>query len=125
VDWQPSAQYRKVLAFPGVDIDALQARSFIKTMGELNLKPIRIRNAGTTWLYPTFIKTSMFGTHIVLNPDADVNRRHVFNAGAQIDLELVLFSYLKTTWSAGYARKLEAEIMPLEQWMFSVKLLGN
>jgi hypothetical protein len=125
VDWQPSSQYRKILAFPGAEIDELNAHNFIKTMGEMNLKPIRLRNVGTTWLYPTFIKTSMFGTHIMLNPDKDISRRHVFNAGAQVDLELVLFSYLKTTWSAGYARKLENGFGPAEQWMFSVKLLGN
>jgi hypothetical protein len=47
------------------------------------------------------------------------------NAGLQVDLELVLFSYLKTTWSAGYARKFENAFGPEEQWMFSVKLLGN
>ncbi|MDO8897623.1 MAG: hypothetical protein Q7V19_08215, partial [Bacteroidales bacterium] len=58
VDWQPSSQYRKILAFPGAEIDELSAHNFIKTMGELNLKPIRLRNVGTTWLYPTFIKTS-------------------------------------------------------------------
>jgi len=125
VDWQPSDQYRKVLAFPGVDIDELSAHNFIKTMGDLNLKPIRLRNVGTTWLYPTFIKSSLFGTHMLLNPDHDPDRRNVFNAGVQLDLELVLFSYLKTTWSAGYARKLEQGLAPAEQWMFSVKLLGN
>lgn len=125
VDWQPSDQYRKILAFPGVEIDALDAHNFIKTMGELNLKPIRLRNVGTTWLYPTFIKTAVFGTHILLNPDYESTRRNVMNAGVQIDLELVLFSYLKTTWSAGYARKFENAFVPEEQWMFSVKLLGN
>ena len=125
VDWQAAPQYRKAFAFPGVDIDALPARNFIKTMGELNLKPIRLRKVGTTWLYPTFIKPSLFGTHLMLNPDDESFRRNVFNIGAQIDVELVLFSYLKTTWSAGYARKLENSYGPEEQWMFSLKLLGN
>ncbi|MDP3461325.1 MAG: hypothetical protein Q8S18_00910 [Bacteroidales bacterium] len=125
IDWQHADQYRKILAFPGVGIDALSAYNFVKTMGELNLKPIRLRNVGTTWLYPTYIKTSLFGTHALLNPDDEISRRNVFNAGMQVDLELVLFSYLKTTWSAGYARKFEESVLPLEQWMFSVKLLGN
>ncbi|HKK10090.1 MAG TPA: hypothetical protein VJ939_04600, partial [Bacteroidales bacterium] len=97
----------------------------IKTMGELNLKPVRLRKVGTTWLYPTFIKPALFGTHLLLNPDDETTRRNVFNVGAQIDIELVLFSYLKTTWSAGYARKLENNHGPSEQWMFSLKLLGN
>ena len=123
VDWQQAAQYRKAFAFPGVDIDALPARNFVKTMGELNLKPIRLRRVGTTWLYPTYLKASPFATHLMLNPTGDV--RHVFNAGMQVDIELVLFSYLKTTWSAGYARKMEKAHGPAGQWMFSVKLLGN
>ncbi|NOU47461.1 MAG: hypothetical protein HOO86_10410 [Bacteroidales bacterium] len=125
VDWQAPDQYRKILAFPGVDIDAIDAHNFIKTMGELNLKPIRLRNVGTTWLYPTYLKTSLFGTHILLDPDYTKSRRNMFNAGAQLDLELVLFSYMKTIWSAGYARKFEDSKLPTEQWMFSVKLLGN
>lgn len=125
VDWQPADQYRKILAFPGIEIDEIGGRNFIKTMAELNLKPIRLRNAGTTWFYPTYIKSSFFGTHLLLNPDDDPLRRNAYNAGAQIDLELVFFSYLKTTWSAGYARKFEDHLSPGEQWMFSVKLLGN
>ena len=67
----------------------------------------------------------MFGTHLLTDPDNDPTRRNVFNAGAQVDIELVLLAYLKTTWSAGYARKFEAGHGPGEQWMFSVKLLGN
>ncbi len=125
VDWQQPEQYRKILAFPGVNIDALSAHNFIKTMGELDLMPIRLRSVGTTWLYPTYIKSSLFSTYLLINPDDDPTRRNVFNAGAQIDLEMVLFSYLKTTWSAGYARKFENKGLPQEEWMFSLKLLGN
>jgi hypothetical protein len=125
VDWQAPDQYRKILAFPGADIDAIDAHNFIKTMGELNLKPIRLRNVGTTWLYPTYLKTSLFATHILLDPDYTKSQRNIFNAGAQLDLELVMFSYMKTIWSAGYARKFEDSKLPNEQWMFSVKLLGN
>lgn len=125
VDWQQPEQFRKTLAFPGVNIDALSAHNFVKTMGELDLKPIRLRDIGTTWLYPTYIKSSLFSTHLLMNPDDDPSRRNVFNAGAQIDLELVLFSYLKTTWSVGYAQQFEANKLPQQEWMFSIKLLGN
>jgi hypothetical protein len=44
VDWQPSEQYRELTAFAGLEIDEIPARNFIKTMGELNLKPLRLRN---------------------------------------------------------------------------------
>ena len=125
VDWRPASQYRNMLAFPGADIDQIPAHNFVKTMGDLNLRPIRMRNVGTTWLYPTFIKMSIFGTHLLVDPDNSPTRRNVFNAGTQVDLELVLLSYLKTTWSVGYARSFESGQGPGEQWMFSVKLLGN
>lgn len=124
VDWQDPQQYRKVFAFPGQEIDALNAHNFIKTIAELNLQPVRLRNIGATWLYPTYIQPSVFGMHLLRNPD-DNSRDHNFNAGVQLDLELVLFSYLKTTWSAAYARLLKNDAAPAEQWMFSVKLLGN
>ncbi len=125
VDWQAADQYRKVLAFPGVDIDNIKAHEFVKTMAELNLKPWRLTNIGTTWLYPTYLKSSVFSTHLLLNPLDANSQDHVFNAGLQLDLELVLFSYFKTTWSIGFAQKYQELQKPSNQWMFSVKLLGN
>jgi hypothetical protein len=125
VDWQPSEQYRHALAFPGAQIDEIQAYNYMKTMGELNLKPIRLRDIGTSWLYPTYIKSSLFGTHLLTNFDRNITRKHIFNAGAQVDMQLVMFSYLKTTWSVAYARKFEAGKPNNNQLMFSLKLLGD
>jgi len=125
VDWQPSEQYRKTMAFPGVEIDNIKAYNYMKTMGELNLKPIRLRNVGTGWLYPTFIKSALFTTHLITDPGQKDITRNIFNFGGQVDLQLVLFSYLKTTWSAGFAHKVEKNTPGENQVMFSVKLLGN
>lgn len=125
VDWQPSEQYRHAMAFPGAEIDEVKAYNYVKTMGELNLKPIRLRGIGTSWLYPTFIKSSLFGTHLFTNFDSDTDRKHLFNAGVQVDIQLVLFSYLKTTWSVGYARKFEAGLSQSDQLLLSLKLLGD
>jgi hypothetical protein len=125
VDWRAPRQYRTSLAFPGEDIDGIAAYNFIKTMGELNLKPIRTRNVGTTWLYPTFIYSSIFGTHLFTDPDQSQLSRHIFNLGFQTDIEVVIFSYMKTTWSAGYAWIFEQDKNPGGQWFLSLKLLGN
>jgi hypothetical protein len=125
VDWQPSEQYRTALAFPGVGIDEISAFNYLKTMGELNLRPIRLRNVGTSWLYPTFIKTSLFGTHLMSNLDTHLDLSNIFNLGAQMDVQLVLFSYLKTTWSVGYARKFENGKNNTDKMMLSLKLLGD
>ncbi len=125
VDWQPSEQYRTPMAFAGADIDQIQAYNYVKTMGELNLRPIRINNLGTTWLYPTFVKSSLFTTHLMTDFDKASDRSHIFNVGAQIDVQLVIFTYLRTTWSVGYAKKLENGQKPTDKFMFSLKLLGN
>lgn len=125
VDWQPSGQYRKALAFPGAGIDEIKAYNYVKTMAEVNLRPLRLRNVGTTWLYPTYIKSSLFGTHLMTNFDRNTERAHIFNAGVQVDLQLVMFSYLKTTWSLGYARMRQAGLPDKGQWMLSLKLLGD
>ncbi|MDD3032962.1 MAG: hypothetical protein PHT25_00065 [Bacteroidales bacterium] len=125
VDWQPSEQYRNVLAFPGAEIDEVPAYNYVKTMGELNLRPIRLNNVGTTWLYPTFIKTALFTTHLMTDFDKSDKIRHLFNLGAQLDIQVVAFSYLKTTWSVGYARRFEKGFGGKDQIMLSLKLLGD
>lgn len=125
VDWQPAEQYRKSLAFPGVGIDEIEARHYLKNMGELNLKPLRLRNIGLTWLYPVFVKASFFSTHLITDFDNPGVTRNVFNFGTQVDIQLVLFSYMKSTWSAGYAVKKEKGVPDTPQWMFSLKLLGD
>jgi hypothetical protein len=80
---------------------------------------------GMTWLYPTYIHTSVFGSHLATDPFRNGQARNLFNLGIQTDLELVMFSYLKTTWSAGYARLFESGMDSKGQWLLSVKLLGN
>lgn len=125
IDWQPSEQYRKTLAFPGVEIDEIEAYNYVKTMCELNLRPIRLRNVGASWLYPTYLKSSFFATHLITDFDKSSIVKNIFNFGTQLDIQLVLFSYLKTTWSAGYAIKMEKGIQNRNQFMFSLKLLGN
>ncbi len=125
IDWQPAEQYRKTLAFPGAEIDEIQAYNYVKTMGELNLKPLRLRGVGTSWLYPTYIKSSLFGTHLMTNFDKKTDLAHLFNVGAQIDIQLVMFSYLKTTWSVGFAKKFEDGKKATNKLMLSLKLLGN
>jgi len=125
VDWQPSEQYRSAMAFPGAEIDEIPAYNYVKTMGELNLRPLRLNNVGTTWLYPTFIKSSVFGSHLMTDFDKRDKIRHIFNIGAQIDIQIVVFSYLKTTWSFGYARRFEDGMRNNDEIMLSLKLLGD
>lgn len=125
IDWQEPEQYRKTLAFAGAAIDAIPAHNYVKTMGELNLKPIHLRDVGFAWGYPTYIKSSIFATHLICDFDKADITRNIFNFGTQVDVQLVMFSYLKTTWSAGYAIMAENGKLNHGQLMLSLKLLGN
>ena len=122
VDYRDSYRFRTLNAMPGAEIDAISAHRFAKLMAELNLKPIRFNNFGALNFYPTYAQVSLFATDLLANPfmNNDVN---YFNYGAQVNIEVVLFKYLKTTWSVGYARLHSSGIEPGSQWMVSLKLL--
>lgn len=132
VDYRTPYQYRSASALPGTGIDAIHAHSFAKFTGELNLKPIRFKNFGFLGLYPTYAQFSLFSTDLVADAwGSSRSLRNFVNLGAQLNIEVVLFNYLKTTWSVGHAYLLHETLMPGAdkvglsngQWMFSLKLL--
>lgn len=122
VDWQDAYRFRTMNAMPGAKIDAIKAHSFAKIMAELNLTPIRFNNFGAFNLYPTYAQFTLFASDLIANPLAkhDVNYG---NIGAQLNIEVVLFKYLKTTWSVGYAKMFSSQHHTSDQWMISLKLL--
>jgi hypothetical protein len=73
----------------------------------------------------TYVKSSLFGTHLMTNFDRSSDLSHIFNVGGQVDVQLVLLSYLKTTWSFGYGKKIEDGRKGTDQFMLSLKLLGD
>lgn len=123
IDYHSEYQYREINAMPGADIDEIAAHSFAKATAELNLKPLRFKSFGFTALYPTFAQLSLFATDLVTNPWTSKYPENYINVGAQLNIEVILFSYLKTTWSVGYAQLFPQNAPSKGQWMFSVKLL--
>ena len=102
LDYRDAFQYRTSLAMPGAGIDAIQAHSFAKATGELNLSPLRFNDFGALYCYPTWTQCSLFGTCLYTwNPG--LQDQVLFSAGLQLSTEVVFFNYLKTTLSVGYA----------------------
>lgn len=97
-------RYRTIGTMPGTEIDAISAHSFLKATAELNLQPVRFRNVGMLCMYPTFAQLSLFSTDLMANPWGGHQFNNFVNIGAQLNVEVVLFNYMKTTWSVGYAR---------------------
>ena len=123
VDYRSYLQYRRVNAMPGTDIDAIKAHNYGKLTAELNLPPIHFNDFGFLNLYPTHIHGSLFSTLLSTNPFQD-SRNTYWNIGVQANIEVILFKYLKTTFSVGYAQLWQYQTDGSQgEWMFSVKLL--
>lgn len=123
VDYQTPSRYRTINAMPGARIDEIAAHSFAKFTGEFNFTPIRFKNFGTPGFYPTYAMFSLFSSDLLADPWGNGKFRNFVNIGLQLNVEVVLFSYLKTTWSVGYAHIFGPSNMHRGEWLFSLKLL--
>ncbi|MFW5701433.1 MAG: hypothetical protein ACOCX7_00640, partial [Bacteroidota bacterium] len=96
VDYHDSHRYREMESFPGLNINEAAANKFAKAQLELNLQPVRFRRFGFLHMYATHARMSLFGSAIATDPDRPALRRYIYNAGAQMDMEIVFFSLLRT-----------------------------
>jgi hypothetical protein len=103
IDYQPSRRYRRYYAFPGLDLNEASGTNFGKLMAELALPPVRFRRAGMMNLYANWMQLNLFASGLATNIDSDQHLQRYYNAGAQLDLRLVVFSILESTLSFGYA----------------------
>jgi hypothetical protein len=102
VDKGDFSRYREYYSFPGVQIDQIGAKSFVKSLAEWDLTPVHFRHLGTTTLYFNWARLALFTGGLVANPASD-QRSGYADAGAQVDLRFVLFSQVKSTLSTGFA----------------------
>ncbi|MGH8014584.1 MAG: hypothetical protein ACREBV_00135, partial [Candidatus Zixiibacteriota bacterium] len=123
VDYQTEKRYRQYYSFPGLEINELGGRNFVKTMLEWSLPPLRFRHFGNASLYATWARLAFFTTGIYTNLDSDLYDSRLVNVGGQIDFRLTLLSHLNLTLSSGYARAFEKGYKPADEFMFSVKIL--
>ncbi len=122
LDYRSAQQYREMSSFPGLKIDQASALNYGKITTEVNFQPIRFRNLGLLGFYSTYIRFSLFGQGLFTNFANDQVNRNILSTGAQVDIELVLFSLLKSTLSVGYARAYMDKMHPADQFMISLKL---
>ena len=121
MDYRSIQQYREMSSFPGVEIDEFAALNYGKLTTEINFKPIRFRKFGLLGFYSTYARFSVFGMGLFANLANDLPQQNYYNSGIQLDLELVLFSLLKSTLSLGYSRAYTPGL-PADQYMISLKL---
>lgn len=122
VDRLEVSRYREYYSFPGVRLNALGASDYARTMVEWNLPPKRFTNFGTPGLYCNWARLSLFSGVIAGNVASPSNRLIVGNVGAQLDVKVVIGSYLNTTFSVGAAGAQDRTGRRSSELMISLRL---
>ncbi len=123
VDHGSINRYRDYYSFPGVELDQVAATSFGKAAGEWNLPPVRFRRLGSTWLYVNWARLSLFSSTLFTNFGSAPLRGYHTDLGSQVDFRVVLFTYLNSTISAGYAGATDYHGHISTEYMISLKIL--
>ena len=92
-------------------------------MIELTLPPIRFKRLGVPMFYLNWMRFALFSGAIATDLDNGQMRRELVDLGAQMNLKIIFFSSLETTFSLGYAAAAEEGRGPTEEWMISLKIL--
>jgi hypothetical protein len=116
-------RYRNYYSFPGVGIDAISGNSFAKALAEWNLPPVKFRHVGTTWLYANWARLSLFSSGLFTDFGTPALRQQYANLGTQLDIRIVLFTYMNTTLSGGYAAAATDNGHISTEYMVSFKIM--
>jgi hypothetical protein len=122
VDWREAQRYREFDSFPGLELNEAGANDFTKATVEWSLPPLKFRRAGVPSFYTNWARLSLFSSALVTDPAESEFRRDLYNAGAQVDLSVVLFTSLESMISVGYARAFDGD-RQADEVMLSLKLL--
>ncbi|MFZ9086866.1 MAG: hypothetical protein ACO3C6_09955, partial [Steroidobacteraceae bacterium] len=123
VDRLDEKQYRDINSLPGFEIDAVNGRSYAKTMLEWNLPPLRFKQLGSPGLYARYLRPALFTTALVTDPDNSALRRTFYNVGALVDFEITFLERRALTLSVGYAVGFEEGGEDSDEFMISLKIL--
>jgi hypothetical protein len=123
VDHLDEKRYRRQYSFPGVEIDELGGRDYVKGMVEWTLPPLRFRRAGVPSFYLNWLRPALFAGALRTDLGSSALRRTTYDLGAQVDLRLVFFSNLNATLSLGYARAWQDGGPSSDEVLVSLKIL--
>ena len=123
IDKLESNRYRQYDSFPGVEINAIGADNYAKGLVEWNLPAWKFAHLGDMYLYCNWARLSLFSSGLLSNIGRGGNSGLYANIGAQLDFRIVLFSYLNSTFSVGYAKATDRHGKLSDEVMVSLKIL--
>ncbi|MFI4933651.1 MAG: YncE family protein [Caulobacterales bacterium] len=116
-------RYRQYDSFPGFAIDGIAARSFAKSLVELNLPPLRFSNIGTPSLFLSSARPAVFAGVMAVDPGFGPERA-LETVGAQVDWNFTVALRLPMVLSFGFGKGFgAAQFGPRDEAMVSLKIL--
>lgn len=122
VDDREVKRYRELESFPGFEIDEIDARNFVKAIGEWNLPPLRFAEVGTTSLYLSSIRPAVFAG-VLATERADGSSKTYGMIGGQLDFNFTAALRLPMTLSLGAASGIVDGDFRRTEWLVSLKIL--
>ena len=116
-------RYREQHAMPGFELNALDARRFVKQLFEWNLPPLVFEELGQPGFHLQSARSALFGTGLWTEAAAGAARQTWSNLGAQLDLRFSVLHWYDATLSFGVAQGWRQGQRAGREWMVSLKLL--
>jgi hypothetical protein len=116
-------RYRELLSMPGFDLDALHGTTFVKTMLEWSLPPIRFESLGSPGFYASWARPELFASALATNPDRRDTRGNAEDVGAQLDFQLQVMHRMPMMLSVGVARGFAGNGLGRTEFMLSFQVL--
>lgn len=123
VDYQEIQRYRSYYSFPGFELNDVGGSNYGRVMLEWTFPPIRFARFGSPSFYFRWARFALFSTAMATNFDSEKNYNTYLNIGGQLDVRLVTFSLLKSTFSLGYALAFRENKQVSKEFMISLKML--
>jgi hypothetical protein len=123
VDHGNEKRYRETYSLPGLELNEIPGRNFVKSTIEVNLPPLRFQGFGTPGFYVPWLRPAVFVSGLATNLDDRAARRTVVSAGAQIDVGMFALSALDLMFSVGAGVAVEDGRAPRREVMVSLKVL--
>jgi hypothetical protein len=123
VDRGEVKRYRQPFSFPGFEISEIGGRTFLKSMLEGNLPPIRFSDIGTPANYLSWARPAVFAGALQVEPNQNGLQRTFYTLGAQVDFQFYVMHTQDMTFSLGYASGWESGGERNDEFMASLKVL--
>jgi hypothetical protein len=122
IDDRAIKRYREYESLPGFDINEIDARSFARVIGEINLPPLRFEGWGVPTIYLSSMRTGIFVGELLAEP-AVGDERSLQTVGIQTDWNFTIAHRLPMVLSLGYAEGFEDGERSGSEALISLKIM--